>query len=189
MIARGALPIVCVAALGACEFRPAGELLEADAAPASEAAPDAATEASIDASLVPAGYERLPGTESYYRVSAAPADFGAAAADCADDALRASLAVVDDDAENKALQHLVASRPEGRQIWLGIQDWHEEGVWRSLAFEPLGYTAWKDGEPNDGGPDGEDCAVLLVRFEPAHHEGRWNDLACTRERAYVCEWR
>jgi len=185
---RTAVLGVCLAAVGACEFRPAGEPSEADA----EASPDAAPANDDAADAVPAGYERLPGTTSYYRASVERADFGAAAADCADDALRAAVAVIDDDEENKALQHFMASRPDGGQIWLGIQDWHEEGVWRTLAFEPVSFTAWKDGEPNDGGrgdDDGEDCAVLLVRFEPARHEGRWNDIACTRARAYVCEWR
>ncbi|KAB2901385.1 MAG: hypothetical protein F9K40_08570 [Kofleriaceae bacterium] len=83
----------------------------------------------------------------------------------------------------------MAARPEGGRIWLGIQDWDEEGEWRTLAFEPVAYTAWLDGEPNDEGDEGEDCAVLLARFDPAPHAGRWNDVPCSLERAYVCEWR
>lgn len=167
-----------------CEFAPSGELV--DGAP-----PDAARDAAppIDALAVPAGYAPLDGTASYYRWGGQRLELGKAFDDCADDAPRATVVVIDDAAENEAVRQLAASYPDGREIWLGIQDWQDEDVWRTLAYEPVGFTAWRPGEPNDAGQDGEDCAVLLARYEPAHDEGRWNDIACGRTRAYVCEWR
>lgn len=170
--------------VGGCEFSPSG-------APPDGSPVDAVSDAAPprDAPVVPAGYEPLDGMSSYYRWSAERVELGKAVADCADDALRATLVIIDDAAENEAIRRFVSSVPTGRQIWLGIQDWHEEGVWRTFAFERTAFTAWLDGEPNDGGPEGEDCAVLLARFDPDDHEGRWNDVDCTLARAFVCEWR
>jgi hypothetical protein len=164
-----------------CEFAPSGEL-----GGAADELRDA--QPRIDALVVPSGYEPLEGSSSFYRYIEERVELAKAVADCADDAAGTTVLLIEDADENRAIRRLAAAFPTGRQIWLGIEDWHEEGVWRTLAFDPLGFTAWLDGEPNDGGPDGEDCAVLLARFDPEEHEGRWNDVGCTASRAYICEW-
>jgi hypothetical protein len=169
-----------------CAFEPAGEV-SADGRTVVLDAPPIDAAAAIDAPAIPPGYERIGDGPSFYRWNPEPTDFAAAAEDCACDAVRATLLVIDDDAENDALRRFVADG-SGWQIWLGIVDWHEEGDWRTLAFEPVGFTAWRDGEPNDAGSAGEDCAVLIARADARAHEGRWNDVRCELERAYVCEW-
>ena len=48
----------------------------------------------------------------------------------------------------------------------------------SLYFS-IDYTNWNSGEPNDWG-SGEDCTEMYTN-------GKWNDMACSTIRRYVCE--
>ena len=45
--------------------------------------------------------------------------------------------------------------------WLGLTDENVEGQWEWVTGEPVNYTNWIDGEPNDAG-NGED---YVERFE------------------------
>ena len=36
-------------------------------------------------------------------------------------------------------------------VWLGLTDEFEEGNWQWVTGEPLNYTNWYDGEPNNNG--------------------------------------
>lgn len=47
-------------------------------------------------------------------------------------------------------------------------------------MQPLSYTNWSPGEPNDAGGD-EDCAVL--RFDTF----KWNDYICGGKIFYICQ--
>ncbi|ETE67151.1 antigen-like protein E, partial [Ophiophagus hannah] len=45
-------------------------------------------------------------------------------------------------------------------IWLGLTDTEKEGTWHWVDGSPLKERSWREGEPNNGGENGEDCAVL-----------------------------
>lgn len=73
--------------------------------------------------------------------------------------------------------------PEFWHVWLGATDAASEGtfVW-SATGEPLTYSNWYQGEPNDYGGD-EDCVLAFVG------QGSWNDVPCNAGvQAVVCEF-
>lgn len=78
--------------------------------------------------------------------------------------------------------HLVTINSEEEQVWLnntfGMSNWHawigftdelEEGNWVWISGEPVTYTNWLPGEPNNAYECGEDYAHL-------GSGGQWNDL-------------
>ena len=92
------------------------------------------------------------------------------------------LAVVDDAGEDADLLQELNRRGLGN-TWLGLNDHLAEGQWVWLDGQPLMYSHWDSGEPNNGG-DGEDCGVLMT------DEGRrseWDDRDCDSARPFLCE--
>ncbi|KAG8128863.1 hypothetical protein E2320_015685, partial [Naja naja] len=65
-------------------------------------------------------------------------------------------------------------------IWLGLSDIEKEGTWHWVDGSPLKERSWREGEPNNGGKNGEDCVVL-------YKEGKWNDIHCDIQVKFVCE--
>ena len=68
--------------------------------------------------------------------------------------------------------------------WIGFNDIDSEGSFVWVSGEPITWTHWDQGEPNDGGDSGEDCAVIMTR------DGRrteWDDRPCDTLRPWVCE--
>lgn len=57
-------------------------------------------------------------------------------------------------------------------LWLGFTDMTEEGDFRWVSGEPVTFTSWASGEPNDSG-GGEDFAYLYAT-DPGL--GFWNDV-------------
>ena len=65
--------------------------------------------------------------------------------------------------------------------WFGINDISEEGVFvYESNDEPITWTNWASGEPNNAGGHGQGDCVRLK-------EGKWYDLGCDSIRPYVCE--
>jgi hypothetical protein len=55
--------------------------------------------------------------------------------------------------------------------WIGLTDEANEGTWRWINGEPVGFLAWDSNEPNDSHkdqPNGEDYAALTAN-------GAWTD--------------
>jgi hypothetical protein len=75
------------------------------------------------------------------------------------------LVTINDAAEN---DWLIATF--GTQYWMGMNDIAVEGTWVWASGEPVTYTNWHVGEPNDIG--GEDGGVVSGPFF-----GQWNDEA------------
>lgn len=70
------------------------------------------------------------------------------------------------------------------EVWLGIFDEQTEGLWQDVWGEPLSYTDWLSGEPNNF--DEEDCAAQLPSTS-AFGVG-WNDVPCSNtDLQVVCE--
>ncbi len=81
------------------------------------------------------------------------------------------LVTIDDQAENDWIQaNFGALLGVDRRIWIGINDYVTEGQFVWSSGDPVAYTNWNGGEPNNGGA-GEDATELLGS------NGRWNDLA------------
>jgi hypothetical protein len=60
--------------------------------------------------------------------------------------------------------------PYSRWLWIGLNDVNQEGTFEWSNCEPVSYTNWTPGEPNDY-PPGEDYGEM-----DANWGGRWNDL-------------
>jgi len=73
--------------------------------------------------------------------------------------------------------------------WIGATDVATEGTFVWSTGEPVGYTNWRDGEPNNGGIQGEDCAII----EGDTATQTWDDRECDSAinanviYGYVCE--
>ncbi|XP_074836495.1 C-type lectin domain family 17, member A [Carettochelys insculpta] len=83
---------------------------------------------------------------------------------------------------NTKLEQTFLSRyiTEPEVYWLGLSDSATEGEWRWLDGSPLSVRFWGSGEPNNVGPQGEDCGSLQF-------SGKWNDAICSRTELWICE--
>jgi hypothetical protein len=99
------------------------------------------------------------------------------------------LATIETEGETEMLAALVGPT----RIFIGGNDTANESlfVWTNGAAVDAGFTAWRDGEPNDGsGVFAEDCMVL-----EGQNGGTWDDRPCDTDPLagvpgqyfYVCE--
>jgi len=80
-------------------------------------------------------------------------------------ALGGHLATITSDAERRWVAGVIHS---GVQAYIGLSDADEEGSWRWVTGEPLVYTRWRAGEPNNG--------AFLEHYAVMHGgSGEWND--------------
>lgn len=59
--------------------------------------------------------------------------------------------------------------------WIGLNDIAEEGVFEWVSGEPVTFTNWAFGEPNNVVGSNEDWVELTVREGPVLKLGEWND--------------
>ena len=91
------------------------------------------------------------------------------------------LTSIQSEAENDAL----FTEMENQQFsdtWIGLTDQNQEGNFIWSDNQPMNYTRWGRGEPNDGG-GGEDCGIILME----NRASRWDDRRCSREYSFICE--
>jgi hypothetical protein len=55
-------------------------------------------------------------------------------------------------------------------VWLGLSDARKEGEFEWLSGDPLAYTNWDEGQPDNSG-GGQDCTHTFP-------SGRWDDIEC-----------
>ena len=89
------------------------------------------------------------------------------------------LATISDAAENSFISGFIADF-----IWIGATDRDVEGQWKWITNEPMNYTNWSGGEPNDWGP-GEDWAV--INWGGVNNPS-WNDWYYTQPAYYAIEF-
>jgi hypothetical protein len=98
----------------------------------------------------------------FLALETATTDVAEAQAAC--DAAGAELVSIHSDAERALVQSFVPLSTDPavvRAIWLGASDAATEGTFEWSTGEPLVYTAWYPGEPNDFEGQ-QDCAVQIV---------------------------
>ncbi len=141
-----------------------------DAGPPIDAAPPPCTE----------GAARMvdPATGHCLIYVTTPASWDGADQACKALGATATLAVVQNQAENDILRSMIGSA----QVWLGGNDKAVEGTFAWVDGTPWAFSNWAPGEPNNN--DNEDCAVLL-----GNNGGKWNDRDCPDPLGYLCERR
>ncbi|XP_011615297.2 CD209 antigen-like protein C [Takifugu rubripes] len=114
--------------------------------------------------------------------------------DSREDCIRreADLVIIDSPEEQTFVSHniesLVGSRPVWESsFWLGLRDTEIEGTWVWINnVTEVEQRFWRDGEPNDSGHNGEDCAATYYS-----EQNPWktrNDVNCRGTRMYwICE--
>ena len=81
-------------------------------------------------------------------------------------------------AENAALQELITA--QNQAAFLSMTDSKKEGTFVYPSGEPLVYSNWASGEPNNAG-GAENCVEMYTN-------GKWNDKSCGEQRLVVCEF-
>ncbi|XP_042869527.1 macrophage mannose receptor 1-like isoform X1 [Penaeus japonicus] len=69
--------------------------------------------------------------------------------------------------------------------WIGFTYDAETGQWAWSDGQPVNYTNWNDGEPNN--LDGEACTEIIDAVGWDTHT-KWNNMPCTDSRAFGCEF-
>ncbi|KFO31014.1 pulmonary surfactant-associated protein D [Fukomys damarensis] len=81
-------------------------------------------------------------------------------------------------AENAALQKLIEA--QNKSALLSLTDTKKEGTFIYPSGEPMVFSNWAPGEPNnDGGA--EDCVEMFTN-------GKWNDRSCGEHLLVICEF-
>jgi len=87
-----------------------------------------------------------------------------------------NLVTINDEEENNwLLATFLAVLPEYNNFWTGFSDQVVEGVWVWISGEPVTYTNWAPGQPDDAG--GEDYCWLIGVNYPEYKD--WNDVPNT----------
>ncbi|XP_043844563.1 pulmonary surfactant-associated protein D-like [Dromiciops gliroides] len=81
-------------------------------------------------------------------------------------------------AENIALQEIVTVY--NKSAFLGMTDTKREGMFIYATGEPLVYSNWVPGEPNND-RGGENCIEI-------YSNGKWNDTLCEELRLIICQF-
>ncbi|NXK15044.1 CL17A protein, partial [Herpetotheres cachinnans] len=121
----------------------------------------------------PNGWQQF--TKTCYFFSSSTKSWQAAKEFCA--TFNAHLPIVNTEQENKFLANHIM---DNRVFWLGLSDTHKEGDWQWVNGHSLSLSFWNNGEPNNVGDHGEDCATIFPN-------GRWNDVSCSNTEAWICQ--
>ncbi|XP_016072921.1 PREDICTED: low affinity immunoglobulin epsilon Fc receptor [Miniopterus natalensis] len=78
---------------------------------------------------------------------------------------------------NQEEQDFLAKYINKKGSWIGLRDLNTEGEFVWMDENPLDYSNWRPGEPNNG-DQGEDCVMMLG-------SGQWNDAFCN---SYLDGW-
>ncbi|KAL9970404.1 hypothetical protein ACROYT_G022775 [Oculina patagonica] len=121
--------------------------------------------------------------ESCYTLSADEKDWNNAKAFC--NVKGGQLAKIETANENDFIK---GKFPAGKaDYWIGLTDEEIEDYWKwTDGSELTGYINWRPGQPND--LNGQDCiAIRKGLFGNKEWDGEWHDLACSKERKFICE--
>ena len=97
------------------------------------------------------------------------------------DSIGGHLATISSQEEHDMLYQLLQSSDQ-YYAYFGLSDSEEEGNWKWVTGEPISFTNWDSGEPNNYNGN-EDYAIFSREFD----ESTWNDVDCSYS-AFICEW-
>ena len=141
-------------------------------------APDGSTTGAPDARSCMGGAHVTDANGSCFVFFLGPKAQAGAAADCA--AIGGHLAAIT-SAETNALVTTILSN---KNTFIGATDAVTEGAFVWHDANPLTYTNWRTGEPNNGGGSAqEQCAIIL-----GAENGKWDDRPCGNSYAYLCQY-
>ena len=88
--------------------------------------------------------------------------------------------------QNIYIRQLVAHHSAGADsatVWIGGEDHVTEGhwYWAQSGAAVAGFTDWRQGEPSNSPPGGEDCMEYRIPFL------HWNDRNCSVLQTFVCQ--
>ena len=127
------------------------------------------------------GAELTYGSHAYL-ITGEAGSIASAVAMCADRGMH--VVTLDGDDERNWLDGELVARGDLRDVWLGAFDEAAEGTWLDAYGQPLTYTSWLGGEPNNLGD--EDCAAL--RTSLSVYGLGMNDALCSEtDFQIVCE--
>lgn len=92
------------------------------------------------------------------------------------------LATVRNAEENQWIRDTFRPLTSSGSVWIGFNDQDDEGHFRWSSGEPVTYTNWASGEPNDNG--GQEDFTELLLYDSL---GRWNDYFLGSTRPGVVE--
>jgi hypothetical protein len=131
---------------------------------------DAGIDAPIDARACVEGDARMIGPDgSCLILLRARQSFAAAQTTCL--GLGAHLAILKTAEIDNVAETLVGNL----DTFIGLSDQITEGQFVWVDGTPLVFSNWEAGEPNNGGSNGEDCAIIAG----ARAEKKWDDRPCS----------
>ena len=102
--------------------------------------------------------------------------YNAAKTQCESDG--AFLAIPRSEAENDYIADLIPNV----NIWIGINDIDQEGVFVAVDGSNITYTNWDSGEPNDNYNEDGVC----IRVGHSKRQKAWNDSGVSTSMRFVC---
>ena len=118
----------------------------------------------------------VTGKTSTYHVIAERQDFFSAETQCAIQ-YHGHLAAPSTLEENEHLRlKLVERYGIDHWVWVGILK--DDGKWRFINGETMGFSDWAPNQPDGDG----DCGQML-----GHRDWKWNDFPCSIELWFICE--
>ncbi len=119
----------------------------------------------------------------YYTQTTGAKDWLSAQAEAKE--LGGNLVTVNDQAEQDFLKRVFFSDTNRDDLyWIGLNDIAQEGTFVWVSGEPVTYTNWAPGEPNDF-PPGEDAVV--INWIRDLNNGAWNDYFADQEVVGIIE--
>jgi hypothetical protein len=116
-----------------------------------------------------------PTTGHCFAFFPAPQSWDAAVSACTALGPTAHLAALDTASENETAAMVLG----GNQAWIGANDVTTEGSYEWVTGDPVDFTSWREGQPNNQG--NEDCVMMRGS------DGTWEDRLCLGTMGYLCE--
>jgi hypothetical protein len=127
----------------------------------------------IERPALPPGYQwkLCPGNGRWYTAGPTPTSWAAGEALAV--SLGGHLATIRSAAEQRWIESAFASELGSHGLWIGLSDIAAEGQWVWTSGEPVAFTNWAPGQPDNGG--GNEDAAHLWGSNAGSNQWKWND--------------